>query len=338
MIIYDRIDGDNSSLLTMTNEGGSLSDSNSHTILLVLDLSDKVDTSSDDEDDDEDDFDDDEDWDDSSEDESSDEDDETYDWEEPEEKEKDVAPKAYTFMLMRTMPVHKQIVFIGLPDNMIVGEQNKSLTEIYKTSGGAEVKSATEFSLEVPVDRYMVFNSESFQKLCNIMGGVNFAVPGNIDGFKKTDGMQYLSSDQIENIISYGGFSGGEIQRVSTAASLITAMTNQTSGVRVADNLDNTFEFLVNANATDISALDYQQEKYGVKFLMKYTDPKDDETISDRAKFVTPFGIQTADKFVLDASFIDEISQYFVVETTNAQQEETLQPMLPETESETDAE
>lgn len=44
--------------------------------------------------------------------------------------------------------------------------------------------------------------------------------------------------------------------------------------------------------------------------MMKYSDPSEDETVSDRAKFVTPSGTQTADKFVLDSSFIEEISQY----------------------------
>ena len=328
MIIYDKIDSESSSLLTMTNEAGALSDSDSHTILFVLDLSDSIDDSEDEEEDEEEDTD-----------EESDEDEETYDWEETgDDEEKEVKAEPYTFMIMRSMPVHKQIVFIGLPDNMLAGQQNKSLTEIYESGGGADVKAAAEFSLEIPIDRYMVFDSESFQKLCNIMGGVNFAVPGNIEGFKKSDGLQYLSPDQIEKIVSYGGFGGGEIQRISTAASLITAMTNQTSGARIADNLDNTFEVMVNATDTNISALDYRQEKYAVKFLMKYSDPNDDETVSDRAKFITPSGTQTSDKFILDTSFIDDIAQYFVVETTSPQQEETLQPMIPETEAQNDAE
>lgn len=328
MIIYDKIDSESSSLLTMTNEAGALSDGDSHTILFVLDLSDSIDDSEDEEEDEEEDTD-----------EESSEDEETYDWEETvDDEEKEVKAEPYTFMIMRSMPVHKQIVFIGLPDNMLAGQQNKSLTEIYESGGGADVKAAAEFSLEIPIDRYMVFDSESFQKLCNIMGGVNFAVPGNIEGFKKSDGLQYLSPDQIEKIVSYGGFGGGEIQRISTAASLITAMTNQTSGARIADNLDNTFEVMVNATDTDISALDYQQEKYAVKFLMKYSDPSDDETVSDRAKFITPSGTQTSDKFILDTSFIDDIAQYFVVETTSPQQEETLQPMIPETEAQNDAE
>lgn len=92
------------------------------------------------------------------------------------------------------------------------------------------------------------------------MGGVNFALPGKIEGFSQTDGLQYLGPDQIEKVISYGGYGGGEIQRVSTAASLLTAMVNQTNGARIADNLDNTFETMVNANETDISALDYQDK------------------------------------------------------------------------------
>lgn len=318
MIIYDKIDNDNSSLLTMNNEAGTLSDSDSHTILFVLDLSESTDVP-------------DEDSDSSLPDEDSD-DGETYDWETPEKEDEKTYPAQYTFMLMRSMPVHKQMVFIGLPENMTAGEQNKTLSEIYKSGGAAEVKAAAEFSLEIPVDRYMVFESESFQKLCNIMGGVNFALPGKIEGFSQTDGMQYLGPDQIEKVISYGGFGGGEIQRVSTAASLLTAMVNQTNGARIADNLDNTFETMVNSNETDISALDYQDKKYAVKFMMKYSDPSEEETISDRAKFITPPGAQTADKFILDSSFIEEISQYFKVETTSPEKEkETLQQMIPET-------
>ncbi len=337
MIIYDKIDSDNSSLITMKNEAGNLSDSDSHSILFVLDLSDTI---KDEEDDNEDDENNEESE--TSEDEENSEDEKEYDWEVTEEdlEKKKAKPKKYTFMLMRSMPVDKQIVFIGLPDNMLAGEENKTLAEIYEKSGGGELKSATEFSLEIPIDRYMIFDSDSFQKLCNIMGGVNFAVPGKIDGLKKSDGLQYLSADQIEKIIKFGGFGGGEIQRVSTATSLITAMVNQTSGSRIADNLDNTFETMVNSTKTDISALDYQQKKYAVKFLLKYSDPSDDKNVSNRAKFITPFGKQTNDSFILDVSFIEEIKPYFTVKTTEAyqgnQQKSTLKPMLPETEEKSD--
>lgn len=338
MVIYDKVDSKNSSLITMTYEAGALSDGNSHTILLALDLSDSPalkenkkessnedESSSNDEESDED----------ESDDEESD-DEEIYDWEKDDEINNE--PKPYTFMIMRSIPVHKQLIFIGLPENMHAGENNESLTDIYKSGSGAELKAAAEYTLEIPIDRYMVFDSDSFQKICNILGGVNFAVPGDIEGFKKTDGMQYLSSDQIEKIICYGGFKGGEIQRVSTVASLITAMVNQTNGTRIADNLDNTFETMVNSTETDISALDYQQEKYAIKFLMKNTDPEEDEKFSDRAKFLTPSGTQTSDTFILDTSFINEISKYFTTEATEPPQDTSLQPMIPETRADSNAE
>lgn len=337
MIIYDKIDSESSSLITMENEAGTLSESDNHSVLFILDLSDTVDDEGEEEETEEE-------TEAPTEPEEDDEDEKVYDWEVTEEdlEEEEAKPKKYTFMLMRSMPVDKQMVFIGLPDNMLAGEQNKTLAEIYEESGGGELKSAAESSLEVPIDRYMIFDSKSFQKLCNILGGVNFAVPGNIDGFKKSDGLQYLSADQIEKIISYGGFGGGEVQRVSTATSLITAMINQTSGSRIADNLDNTFETMVNSTETDISALDYQQKKYALKFLLKYSDPSDDETVSKRAKFITPFGTQTSESFILDVSFLEEIKPYFTVETTEPQseqaQESTLKPMLPETKGESDDE
>lgn len=46
---------------------------------------------------------------------------------------------------------------------MIAGEQNKTISEIYKSGGAAEVKAAAEFSLEIPVDRYMVLSRNHFR-------------------------------------------------------------------------------------------------------------------------------------------------------------------------------
>lgn len=338
MIIYDKIDSNNSSLITMTNEAGTLSDSDSHTIMFVLDMSDSIDSDSDTYDDTDYELTNDDDESYSDDEEYTEE--ETYEWEEDgeDEENEEAHLKPYTFIIMRSVPVHKQIVLIGLPDNMLAGEKNKMLSDIYESGGGAEVKAAAEYSLDITIDRYMEFNSESFNKFCNVMGGVNFAVPAKIEGLQKSDSLQYLGADQIEKIISFGGYGGGEIQRTSTAVSIVSAMINQANGSRIADNLDNIFETMVNANDTDISALDYQQKKYAIKFMLKYSD-SDNDSVSNRSKFITPLGKQTDEGFILDTSFTDEISQYFVVEATDStvRQDTTLQPMLPETGSATDA-
>ena len=206
MIIYDKIDKDDSSLLTMVNEAGTLSEEDNHTVMLILDLSDSVDIPDESSEDNED-YQDDEYY----------EDDETYDWEETGEDVEEVYPEPYTFIVMRSTPVDKQILFMGIPSNMLVGSDNKRAEDVYVSSGAAGISQSIEYTLGIEIDRYAVFDSESFKKACNILGGVSYAVPKGIAGVPESDSEQYLSPEQIEKIISYGGYSGGEIQRISTA-------------------------------------------------------------------------------------------------------------------------
>ncbi|MDE5917620.1 MAG: hypothetical protein K2G62_05795 [Oscillospiraceae bacterium] len=131
LIIYDKINSDDSSLVEMKNDGNSLSDADSHSVLFVLDLSDSVDTvpedySSYDEDYSVDDYYDDN----SSDDEYWDDDDSEYD-----DSDKEIYPEPYTFLLMRSAPVHKQITFIGLPSDMNVG--GKTMKDTYPGSGAS---------------------------------------------------------------------------------------------------------------------------------------------------------------------------------------------------------
>ena len=300
MIIYDKIDKDDSSLLTMVNEAGTLSEEDNHTVMLILDLSDSVDIPDESSEDNED-YQDDEYY----------EDDETYDWEETGEDIEEVYPEPYTFIVMRSTPVDKQILFMGIPSNMLVGSDNKRAEDVYVSSGAAGISQSIEYTLGIEIDRYAVFDSESFKKACNILGGVSYAVPKGIAGVPESDSEQYLSPEQIEKIISYGGYSGGEIQRISTASAIVTAMMNQTSGVRIAENLDNTFETLINMIKSDISAIDYNDKKYAIKFMLKYSDPSDSESRSTRAKFITPYGNEAESNFVADNYFAEDIKIYF---------------------------
>lgn len=304
IVIYDKIDNDESSLLTMVNEAGTLSAEDNHTVMLILDLSDSVEMPDEDSEDSE--YEDND-----SEDEDYQDDEDSYDWETTEEEEKEVYPEPYTFIVMRSTPVDKQMMFMGIPSNMLVGNDNKKSKDIYESSGAAGISQSIEYSLGIEIDRYAVFDSESFKKACNIMGGVTYAVPKGVKGIPDSDSEQYLSPEQIEKIISYGGYSGGEIQRISTASAIVTAMMNQTSGVRIAENLDNTFETLINLIKSDISAVDYNDKKYAIKFMMKYSDPADSESSSSRATFITPYGNETEKNFVADSSFADEIKVYF---------------------------
>ncbi len=307
MIIYDKIDSDDSSLISMVNEVGTLSEEDNHTIMFVLDMSDTIDLTAGQTEDGEDEY-----SDDDSDDEYA-EAEENYDdnGEEDSDGEDNYTYQPYTFMIMRSAPVDKKLTFLGIPSNMLIGKDNKSAQDIYIDNGANELASDIEYTLGINIDRYMTFDTESFKKLCNILGGVTFAVPKGVEDVEFSEGEQYLSAEQIESIISCGNYSGGELQRISTASSLVTAMLNQTNGERIAGNLDNSFNSIINITKSNISAIDYNERKYAIKFMLKYSDPKDSETRSTRAQFITPYGSISGGKFVADNYFADDIKVYF---------------------------
>lgn len=333
MFIYDKIDNDESSLESMVNEVGTLSEEDNHTILFVLDMGDTVTTDSDDYYDEE--YYEEED----SYEEDYSEDEETYEWEEDgeSEEEKTYIKQPYTFMIMRSEPVNKKMLFMGIPSNMLLGEGNKQAQDIYVDNGTATLANSIEYSLGIAVDRHMTLNTESFQKLCNILGGVTFAVPKDVETLDQADGEQYLSAEQVCEIVSCGSYAGGELQRISTVSSLMTAMLNQTSGERIAGNLDNIFNTMINMTKSDISAIDYNEKKYAIKFMLKYSDPADSESRSTRAQFITPYGKPDGSAFVADKYFADDIKIYFDTpkEKAESQTEETTEE---KTETETENE
>ena len=303
MIIYDKIDNDDSSLISMVNEVGTLSESDNHTIMFILDMSDSIDSDSESYEDteDEDDY----------YDEYDEDDDENEDEETDENSSKEYSYQPYTFMIMRSEPVDKKLTFMGIPSNMLIGENNKMAQDIYIDNGSSALVSNVEYTLGINIDRYMTFDTESFKKVCNILGGVTFAVPKGVKDVSSSEAEQYLSAEQIESIISCGSYSGGELQRISTVSSLITAMMNQTNGERIAGNLDNSFNSIINMTKSNISAIDFNEKKYAIKFMLKYSDPDDSESRSTRAQFITPYGSTEGGKFVADKYFADDIKVYF---------------------------
>ena len=88
------------------------------------------------------------------------------------------------------------------------------------------------------------------------------------------------------------------------------------------------FETLINMIKSDISAIDYNDKKYAIKFMLKYSDPSDSESRSTRAKFITPYGNEAESNFVADNYFAEDIKIYFDETKTddnnsNAESQET---------------
>ena len=176
-----------------------------------------------------------------------------------------------TFVLMRSIPKDKKLVFAGVPANTItvIDGQQASLKESYTNGGESAAVSFINTLFEIEIDRYMKLDSASFIKVCDILGGVTYAVPEEVEGFGSDGTGQFLNAEQIDRFVTYPFFENGESQRAYTASAVISDMVNQSDGVRLADSLDNSFNTVVNMTNTNITAVDYKKRKVAVKNMLE---------------------------------------------------------------------
>lgn len=211
-----------------------------------------------------------------------------------------------TFVVMRSVPKEKKLLFVGVPSNTIavVDGKQESLSQSYATGGANSAVSFSEQVLGVEIDRYMTFNEEAFLKACDILGGVSYTVKEEIIGFEKTDKEQYLNGEQILTYVTYPMFEKGEEQRAYTTSSLLTSMVNQSDGIRLADGLDRSFNTIINLVDSDVTAVDYKNRKTGIKYML--------ERGTSIARFRIVTGKTASGDFVPDYTFRESmIEEYF---------------------------
>lgn len=181
-----------------------------------------------------------------------------------------------TFVVMRSIPKDKKLIFMSIPSNTIslVDGEQKGIKSCYEQGGAGEAVAFAETVLGIDIDRYMKLDSDSYVKICDILGGVTYPISEDIAGFNGDGSEQYLNSEQIDKLTTYALFRGGEYERSYTASSLVARMINQSDLVRVSDSLDNSFNSLVNMTDTDITAVDYKKYKTAIKTMLERGNSK----------------------------------------------------------------
>ena len=209
-----------------------------------------------------------------------------------------------TFMVLRIDPEMKKYVCIPLASTSIIDYDGQilSLEEHYNNGGVIETKNSLESLLCVPIDRYMKMNGEGFQKICDILGGVQIYVPSDVDDMES--GEQYLAAAQIQKLVTYGEYKNGEQQRMIMVGTIVSSMLNQVSGERVAAGLDNSFTAVINLVDSDISVIDYSESSVALKYLLKQGN--------DPAEFRNPIGTELENGyFELDKSIKEDVEYWF---------------------------
>lgn len=216
-----------------------------------------------------------------------------------------------TFLLMRSIPLKKQLVFVGIPSNSIAlveGEQ-QSIIGSYQRGGCPAAEEFVEKVFGIDIDRYMKFDSTSFRKICDIFGGVSYSVNADIAGFKNDGSQQLLNSEQIETYINYLMFKDGESERAFTASSVISSMINQADQddyKRIADSFDTNFNIIINMVETDVTAVDYKNHKAAIKNMF--------ENGSSIAMTLSLDGARADSDFIPSQSFITSLKEHYFKE------------------------
>lgn len=211
-----------------------------------------------------------------------------------------------TFVLMRSKPKEKRLLFIGIPTNTIsiIDGQQEHIKNSYDRGGPQAAVNFVNQCFGIEVDRYMKFDSESFRKACDILGGVTYFVEPDIAGFKKEGGEEYLNSRQIETLVTYPMFNGREVQRAYTASSILSSMVNQADGKRIADNFKTSFDSLINMVTTDVTSVDYKDRQYAIRNMF--------ENGTSIANFLVMDGETSNEDFIPSESFLNDVkSTYF---------------------------
>ena len=209
-----------------------------------------------------------------------------------------------TFMVLRIDPEMRRYICIPIASTTIINYDGQlmSLVEHYKNGGIIETKNSLESLLGVTIDRYIKMNSKGFQKICDILGGVQIYVPSDVDDMEP--GEQYLAASQIQNLVTYGEYKNGEQQRMIMVGTIVSSMLNQTNGERVAAGLDNSYTTVINMVDSDISLIDYTEKSEALKYLLKQGN--------NPAEFRNPIGVVTeGGYFEMDKSIKEDVQYWF---------------------------
>ncbi len=223
-----------------------------------------------------------------------------------------------TFLLMRSMPVDKKILFVGIPSNTIavIDGKQQSMEGAFKADGkGAKAAEFVEAVMGIPVERYMTFDSDSFRRVCDMTGCVKqYPVDIQFGGFSGDGSRENLNSEQMETYVTYSMFTNGESDRAFKAAALMQYMVNGADAQAVADRLDANFDQIINHSGifTNITRADYTRLKYSIKYMFECAA---EYRIQPAMAYKLNSGKDAGSDFIMSSVQIEELKkEYFTTE------------------------
>ena len=131
-------------------------------------------------------------------------------------------------MMLRFDPVRKQIVCLGIPLDLQVSHEGRSMSvgACYTDHGLDALKNAVAKALDQQIDRYIKMDDAGFEKLVNLIGNVEYIVPIKDTGLRPTETSVMLDCKQFETLLTSNHYSSEE-ERSTVIGLSVAQLLNQ---------------------------------------------------------------------------------------------------------------
>ncbi len=178
--------------------------------------------------------------------------------------------KADTLVIMRASADTRTYMFTALPNDtyVTVGGAELTLGSVYEAYGTDILKSVVQAVTSLTIDNYVLFDFNTFKAAIDVLGGVSFNVPQNMDDVYEDEsvngamytinlkkGTQKLNGDAALQLLRYDKYDTGSKGRASVAAKFMKSIADQYFNASSFQSVKNAFSTIKNSPSakTDIS-------------------------------------------------------------------------------------
>lgn len=182
--------------------------------------------------------------------------------------------------LIRIDPTDNSILVVPIPALTLNSQNKVTMRDTYADAGMAGVKEAVEATLGMKVDNYATLTNESFERVCDIYGGITYQATEELYYLSKENDandisirkgeLVTLAGRQIRLLTQYPVFSNGKQGNNEflglAMESLINNMFLHSNITR--DNLDNLYNIITTNSDTDMNIDDFKLQKSYIKDML----------------------------------------------------------------------
>lgn len=170
-------------------------------------------------------------------------------------------------MALRLDGEHQTLRVLSIPRDTRVTYHGhtRRINSFYSSDGPQALEQIVEDLTGFAADRYVIVELSALIELIDLLGGVDFDVPQNMNYDDPTQnlsihlkaGMQHLDGQQVMELIRFRRYPMGDLQRIQVQQSLLAALIEQKCTAENLSKLKEIYQLIADKLETDLDAGDF---------------------------------------------------------------------------------